>query len=173
MSAVFAIGAFSYSFLLIFAKHFGFKTSTIPILYLIFTLTASIFSLPFGKLADKTNRKFVMLLSYILWLMVCLSFVLFHNFVSIIITFILFGLHKAAFEPVQKTLVCELAPVDYRASCLGGVQMVVGFCALPASFIAGLLWDKIGVIAPFYISSILTIIAIILLLFVKENRHNL
>ena len=33
LNAIFALGAFSYSFLLIFAKEFGFKTSFIPWFY--------------------------------------------------------------------------------------------------------------------------------------------
>ncbi|MDH4219437.1 MAG: MFS transporter, partial [Candidatus Aminicenantes bacterium] len=69
---------------------------------------------------------------------------------------------------VQKTLVSELAPCDFRASCLGGFQMVVGLCAFPASFIAGMLWETLGMFAPFYLSLVLTITASLLLIFVKK-----
>lgn len=50
-----------------------------------------------------------------------------------------------------------------------GANMAVGFCALPASLIAGILWDQIGIFIPFYFSLILTSLSIILLLFVKET----
>jgi len=89
--------------------------------------------------------------------------------VAIILTFILYGVHKGALDPVQKTLVAEMAPKEYRAATLGGFQMVIGLCALPASFFAGLLWDKIGIAAPFYLSLGLTLFAAILLIFVKEK----
>jgi MFS family permease len=84
--------------------------------------------------------------------------------------FILYGFHKAAFEPVQRAFVAELAPVEYRASTLGGYQMVVGLCALPASFVAGLLWDKFGLSAPFFLSVVLTAAAAIVIIFVKERK---
>jgi hypothetical protein len=42
-------------------------------------------------------------------------------------------------------------------------------CAFPASFFVGLFWDKIGMTAPFYFSSVLTFIAIVLLFFVDES----
>ena len=48
--------------------------------------------------------------------------------------------------------------------------MVVGLCALPASLLAGLLWDRIGVFVPLYVSIGLTVMASTLLLFVKEGR---
>ena len=81
----------------------------------------------------------------------------------------MYGLHRGAMDTVQRTLVSELAPKEFRASGLGGFQMVIGLCALPASFIAGLLWDSISVSAPFYFSLFLTIISSILLLLVKEE----
>lgn len=170
LSSLFALGSFSYSFLLVFAREAGFQMKFVPVLYLIFTAFAAIFSLPLGRLSDKIGRKAVLWLAYFLWILVCLSFIFLKNYFLLIFSFILYGLHKAALEPVQKTFVAELAPETYRASALGGFQMVIGLCALPASFIAGILWDSLGPKAPFYFSLGLTVPAIIILMFVKETR---
>jgi MFS family permease len=169
LSAIFSLGAFSYSFLLIYAKQFGFTLTFVPVLYLIFTAVASIFSLPFGKLSDKLGRKKVLILAFLFWGLVCLNFILWQSYFSIILAFIFYGAHKAALETVQKTLVSELAPPQYRASTLGGFQMVVGLCALPASIIAGILWEKINHLMPFYFSLALTIISSSMLLVVREK----
>lgn len=171
LSAFFALGSFSYSFLLIYAKELGFKVTFVPVLYLIFTAVASMWSLPFGRLSDRIGRKSVLILSFIFWLLVVLSFILFHGYLTIILGFVLYGLHKGALEPVQKTFVSELSPKEYRASSLGGFQMVTGLCALPASFVAGILWDRKGKFAPFYFSLILTFISILMLLFVQERNE--
>jgi len=170
LSSIFALGAFSYSFLLIYAKNFGFKVTFVPVLYLIYTASASLFSYPFGKLSDKIGRKSVLILSFVFWAAVCLILILTPSQLMIIITFILYGAHKGALEPVQKTFVSELAPEEFKASCLGGYQMVIGLCALPASFIAGVLWEGIGISAPFYFSLLLTIVSGFMLFFVKKHR---
>jgi MFS family permease len=170
LSSIFALGSFSYSFLIIYAKEFGFKEGWIPVLYLVFTAVASLFSLPFGKLSDKASRKFVLILSFIFWAVVCVSTILTHSRLTIVLAFVFYGLHKGAIEPVQKTLVAELAPAAYRASSLGGFQMIIGLCALPASLFAGIMWEKLGVFVPFYFSLGLTIIACIMLMFVKEKK---
>ncbi len=168
LSALFALGSFSYSFLLVYAKEFGFEEPFIPVLYLVFTGVASLFSLPFGKLADRLTRKFVLVLSYLFWGLVCLGFVYIESYVSLVFLFVLYGLHRAALEPVQRTFVSELSPPKYRASMLGAFQMIVGLCALPASVIAGFLWISFGKFTPFYVSLVLTSLTIVLMLFVKE-----
>ncbi len=169
LSSFFALGSFSYSFLMIYARDFGFKVTLVPVLYLIFSVVASIFSIPFGKLADRYGRKPILFLAFALWALVCLNFIVSQSYLIVIINFILYGMHKGALEPVQKTFVAELAPVDYRASSLGAFQMIVGLCALPASFVAGLLWSEVNSLAPVYLSFGLTIISVILLIFVKEK----
>jgi MFS family permease len=170
LSVLFALGSFSYSFLLIYSKTLGFKASLVPVLYLVFTAVAALFSLPFGRLSDKVGRKPVLILSFVLWGLVSLCFMFFQSHAAIFLAFVFYGLHKAALEPVQKTFVAELAPPDFRASCLGGFQMVTGLCALPASLAAGVLWDKIGMLVPLFLSLGLTIVSTVMLIFVKEKK---
>jgi len=169
LSALFALGSFSYSFLLVYAKEFGFEESSTILLYLEFTAVASIMSFPFGKLADRLKRKTVLILSYFLFGLMCFGFIYVKLYLGIIILFVVYGLHKASIEPVQRTFVSELSPTRYRASTMGAFRMVTGLCALPASLLAGLLWVSLGKSAPFYFSLSLTALAIILMLFVKES----
>lgn len=170
LSAVFALGSFSYSFLLLYAHQLGFRIGFLPVLYLVFTAVASLVSLPFGRLADRVGRRTVLLVSFLFWGLVCVCLLLVQSREGVVVAFVLYGLHKGAIEPVQKAFVSELAPRAYRASSLGGFQMVVGICALPSSLLAGILWDGIGAFVPLYVSIGLTTIASFLLMFVKEGR---
>ncbi len=170
LSGIFAVGNFTYSFLLIRAKQIGFREAFVPVLYLVYTLSASLTAYPFGRLADRIGRKTVMQMSFLLWGLVCLDVIFFQSKIMIFLMFVIYGLHKGALEPVQSTIVSELAPEKFRASSLGTYQMLIGLCAFPASLIAGFLWDKIGALAPFYLSLGLTIVASALMIFVKESK---
>jgi len=169
VSALFALGFFSYSFLLVYAEDVGFETGFVPVLYLVFTSVASLVSLPFGKLADKIGRKAVLILAFSFWGLACVGFIYATSLVGVAFLFVVYGLHRGAIEPVQRAFVSELSPVDFRASVLGTFQMVVGLCALPASLIAGFLWISFGKLAPFYFSLSLVIPAILLMIFVREK----
>jgi len=170
LSAIFSLGTFSYSFLLVYAENKGFTLTTIPFFYLVFTLVAAIFSLPFGKLSDKFGRRTILHVSFLLWIGVVIIMISFPSFVGIISAFIFYGLHKAAFDPVHKALAAELAPREYLASTLGGFQMIIGLMGLPSSLVAGFLWEYINPQAPFIYSLILAFIASLLLFFIKENQ---
>jgi len=171
ISALFALGYFSYSFLLVFANMAGYQVVFAPALYLIFTAVASVFSLPFGRLADRTGRKSVIWLSYGLFALMSLGFVLTQNMLVIAGLFAVYGLQRAAYEPVQKTFVAELAPREFRAGAMGAYNMVVGLMALPASVIAGVLWITVSMQAPFVLSLGLSMAAMALLVFVKEPHR--
>jgi MFS family permease len=130
-----------------------------------------LFSLPFGRLSDRIGRKRVLYIAYGFWAAVCAGFVFGSKSLPILIgMFVFYGLHKAALEPVQRTLVTEICPPEFRASALGAFQMIMGLCALPASLMAGLLWENFGVVVPFAVSLVLTGISGLGLLFVREKR---
>jgi len=173
LSAIFSLGAFSYSFLLISAKEAGIETSFIPVLYLVFSGAASLTALPFGKLSDKIGRKRTLFISFFLWAAVCFLFVLSRSHLLLVTAFVIYGAHKGALEPSLKAFVCELGPKEFRASFLGGFQMVTGLCALPASLTAGLLWESYGAIAPYGLALALTVLAGTTLLFVKTPAREI
>ena len=171
LNAVFALGAFTYSFLLVYARSEGFRTGAIPVLFLVYSAVAALLSYPFGRLSDRIGRKPVLFLALGAWAVVCAGVVFARGPAAVGLIFVLYGLHKAALDPVQKTIAAELAPDAYRASVLGGFQMVIGVCAFPASMAAGFLWDKAGRKAPFLLSLGLTAIAALLLVFVRDKRR--
>ncbi len=171
LSSIFSLALFSYSFLLIFAKSIGFSNTYLPLLYLTFNIISSAMSVPFGKLSDKMGRKKVMFLSMFFWILICIDFILFNDKLSVFLGFILYGLHFAALEPSQSALASEICSKKYRASSIGTLRMFIGLFALPASIIAGILWEGVNKTAPFYFSIIITLISGFLLLFVSEKNN--
>jgi len=54
LSAIFALGSFNYSFLLIYAREFGFQVAFVPVLYLIYNAAAAFIFMLFGKISDRS-----------------------------------------------------------------------------------------------------------------------
>ncbi|MDD4319342.1 MAG: MFS transporter [Candidatus Peribacteraceae bacterium] len=169
-NALLQLGSFSYSFLLIAAADRGVAAGAVPVLYLLYTFVAALASLPAGRLADRIGRKPVLALSLLSWALVAALFLVTRHPAGALAAFVLYGLHLGMLDPVQKTLAAELSPKRFVASTLGGFQLVLGAMALPASLLAGFLWDSVSPAAPFVLSLALTALSLLLLLFVRERR---
>lgn len=164
INALFSIGFFSYSFLLLYAKHYGAPITVLPFLYLIYVFAAALASWYFGRLSDTVGARRILVIGYVLWLMVCVLFFIKPGFWLMAGAFVLYGANKGILDTTQKTYVSFLAPADLRASYFGTFEMVVGIVALPASLIAGLLWQYVGHLSPLIFSTITSGLAVILLI---------
>ena len=171
-SAIFTLGAFSDSFYILAASRLGVSLKFVPLFFLVFLFCSSVFAIPFGKLSDKIGRIFVVAAAFILFIIVNLIFIFYSSFWMILLAFVALGIHSAAYEGNLKTIVAEFAPSYLRSSIIGSFQMLIGLIALPASLVAGILWDSIGLKAPFVLSLSFACIALILLCFVREPKES-
>ena len=170
-SAIFTLGAFSDSFYILAANKLGVPLKFVPLFFLAFLFCSSIFAIPFGKLSDKIGRIYVVASAFTLFIIVNLIFIFYSSIYMIFLAFVVLGIHSAAYEGNLKTIVAEFAPSHLRSSIIGSFQMLIGLIALPSSLIAGILWDNIGLKAPFVLSLALTFVALILLFFVREPKE--
>jgi MFS family permease len=60
-------------------------------------------------------------------------------------------------------LVADQVPAELRGTAFGLINLMTGIALLPASLIAGMLWQQIGPSAPFVMGSGFAIIAAFLL----------
>jgi MFS family permease len=83
--------------------------------------------------------------------------------------FAFYGVYTAMTAGVERALVSELAPVSLKGTVLGLHSTLVGVALLPASIVAGLLWDGIGPSAPFFFGGSLAIASAIALFFILRD----
>lgn len=164
ISGVFALAKFSYMFFILRAQGIfsGKLAIGVPIfLYILFNVFYAVFAVPFGILSDKFGRKKTIILGYILFSAVCLGFIFFNSLTSFIILFAVYGLVHALIEGNQRAYVADLSPEKLKATSLGTFHTTVGLAALPASLIAGVLW-QINPNMTFIYGSVIAVIPVFL-----------
>ena len=169
-SSIFACGHFGYAFLLLKAKNIGLGDDTAILLYVLFYVVYSFCAMPCGMLSDKIGRKPVLIIGYSIFAALSLSLTLVPgNKQTIPLFFAIYGIFYAITDGVQRAYVVDLAPKHLKATALGTFHMAIGIGALPGGYVAGLLWDKINPNATFIYALVLTAVAMVLFLFVKET----
>jgi MFS family permease len=124
---------------------------------------------PAGSLSDRIGRKKLLAGGWILYALVYLGFALAGAAWQLILLFGLYGLYYGLTEGVAKAYVADLVPEKARGTAYGWFNGAIGLAALPASLLAGLLWQGagdwpgLGAAAPFYFGAILAAGALLLL----------
>lgn len=166
---LFTLGNSSNAFLLLRAKSVGFSDTSVIFLYFLYNLTASILAIPAGKRSDKVGRKPLLVAGYLVFSLVYLGFAFAGNKPLMISFFILYGLYTALITGVERAFIAEISPPQLKGTMLGMHSTLVGIALLPASVIAGFLWNTFGATTPFLFGSAMSLLAATILLFLMKG----
>ncbi|MBI3625226.1 MAG: MFS transporter [Candidatus Rokubacteria bacterium] len=163
----FGIGNSSDAFLILRARHLGIAEGLIPLLYLVFNVVYASLALPGGTLSDRIGRRRVIVIGYAVFALVYLGFAQAGSAREAWLLFALYGIYYALTERIQRAFVADLVPEAARGRAFGLYHASVGFLALPASLLAGWLWDAVSPAAPFWLGSASSVLALLLFLVLR------
>ena len=173
LAFVFALGNSSNQFLLLRASKLGASTPVVLLLYLAYNVTYAILSYPAGRISDRIGRKRVLITGYLIYAIVYFAFAKVTNFNGLWVWFVFYGFYVAFTEGVEKALLVDIAPEHLRGTVMGLHAALVGIALLPASLLAGVLWDAFGAATLFYFGALLGLLAAGgLLIVLRETKRS-
>lgn len=170
LAFIFTLGNSSNQFLLLKASHLGASVPTVLLMYLVYNLSYGALSYPAGRFSDKIGRKRVLVAGYLIYSLVYFAFARVSEAANLWLLFIVYGFYIAFTHGVEKALLADIAPADLRGTVMGLHATLVGAALLPASLIAGFLWDRLGSSAPFYFGAIMGLVAALGLVYILRDE---
>ncbi len=165
IGTLFALGNSSDAFLILKAQHMGLSAALVPIAYFTFNASYAVFSYPLGALSDRIGRKPVMVGGFLAFALIYAGFALAASPGLAWPLFIAYGLYYAGTEGIQKAHLTDHAAPEARGTALGVFNALTGLAALPASLLAGVLWEQVSPAAPFWVGSATALLAALALWF--------
>ena len=170
----FSLGNSSDTFLILRAQNVGVSLLGIPLVYALFNAVYAAASIPLGSLSDRIGREKVIVLGWVAYAVAYVGFAWAQTPLVIWFLFAFYGIYYATTEGVVKAFIADLVPSGHRGKAYGIYNASLGLVTLPASFIAGFLWDKISPATPFYFSAAIACISTVgLLIFMKMYHKKL
>ena len=137
----------------------------------LFNLIYALAAVPFGSLSDKIGRIPTLIIGWLAYALVYLGFALSAHAILIWFLYGFYGIYYAISQGVSKALLSDIVNPEHRGRAFGIYGMTVGLTTLPASFLAGFLWDKFGAPVPFYFGAMMSLMAcVVLLLFSNKFK---
>jgi len=154
ITLLFALGNSSDMFLILRAKQLGASSTTAVLLFAAANLVNVLSSYRAGILSDRVGRKGILTAGFFLFSGIYLGFGLAGNYAILWILYLAYGLYLGLTDGVSRALVVDLVSSEDRGSALGLQAAVTGVSALPASIVAGILWQRINPGAAFIYGAI-------------------
>jgi MFS family permease len=159
--------------LLVKTTETGINKAYIPFVYMIFNAVSVILAVPIGKLSDKIGRERLIIPGFLIYAVTYFMFGAFNSISVFIGLFAMYGLYSALVDGSQKAMISDIVAKDLRGTGFGIYHAVLGVTLLPASLIAGLLYDRVSSNAPFYFGSAMALTAAVLMVvFLIINKRN-
>ncbi len=162
---LFTLGNSSDSFIILLGQNRGLDIFQIMLMLMTFNFIYASLSGPLGAWSDKIGRRRLIIGGWIAYGLVYLGLALSKTGWHVWVLYALYGIYYAATDGVGRALVADFVPVERRGAAYGLYNAAIGITVLPASVIAGVLWQGIGswtgfgASAPFYFGAALALLA--------------
>ena len=165
---LFTLGNSSDSFIILLGQNRGLDIVQIMLMLMTFNFIYAALSGPLGSWSDTIGRRRLIIGGWIAYGLVYLGLALSNAGWHVWVLYALYGIYYAATDGVSRALVADFVPVERRGAAYGLYNAAIGITVLPASVIAGVLWQGVGAwtgfgaSAPFYFGAALALLAGIL-----------
>jgi len=169
VALVFNLGNSSEAFFLLKAEQVGIATPQIPLLLVLMNLTYALSAYPVGVLSDRWGRLGLLGVGWGAYAVIYLGLAVASQPWQVWLAVAAYGLHLGLTQGVLLALVADRVPEALRGTAYGFLNLVVGMSLLPASLIAGALWQWGGAGWAFGFGSVCALLAVVLLIIVKPS----
>ena len=122
-------------------------------------LTASLTGYPLAKLSDTIGRKRLLVVGWFVYACVYFVFGRTTGQTYLVAAALMYGLYYGLTQGAAKALVADVVTSSRRGTAYGIYNMVVGITLLPASLLAGYLWQAFAPATAFYFGSTMALVA--------------
>ncbi len=169
-NVVFALGNSSDAFLALRTQQLGVAVRDLLLMIVGFNATNALISFPAGALSDRFGRRVPIAAAWLVYAVAYAGFAIANSAGAAAWLWLLYGAYYGINEAVGRALIADVTPSHLRATGYGILNAGVAVAVLPASVVAGVLWDVVAPSATFWFGAACALLAALLLFGVRSQR---
>lgn len=167
---VFTLVNSSDMFLLLKVKEITNSDESVIKMYIFYNMIYAASAYYLGVLSDKIGKLKIYALGLVFFAATYLTIGLTSNITMLYLAFVMYGLFSASTEGISKAWISSLCKKEDLGVALGFQNTTQSICVMFASFIAGLIWIKVGSSAVFIMSGIVAFFLAILIVYMSKLK---
>jgi len=163
---LFTLGNSTDAFLLLRLTDAAGGAQYVPLMWSALHVVKASTSFLGGSLSDRFGRRTIIGAGWLVYAAVYAGFAVSESLGALLSWFLVYGLYFGLVEGTEKAFIADLAPSSRRGVAFGIYHAVLGFGALAASVLVGILWTTGGPAVAFGVGATLAMAAALLLFLV-------
>lgn len=147
---------------------FGLNDTQLGLVATVFTLVYAAVGLPLGRLTDNWLRTRLVVIGVTFWSLLTAASGLAWNYTSYLLTRVGVGIGEASCAPAGQSLIGDLYPPERRARAMAIFMLGLPLGLFAAYMLSGIIGERWGWRAAFFVACIPGLILAVLALFIKE-----
>jgi MFS family permease len=139
-----SMGSLPVAVLLFKTQELGFSVASIPLFYMIYSLSFALGSWPAGRLVDSVGSGRIIVMGYLALIAAYAVLSVSQSIVLLVCGYVLLGLFSACADGAQRAHVSHIVPAEHRGAAYGYLNAAVGFGVLVAGVVGGYTWEHAG-----------------------------
>ncbi len=153
--AVFGLGYYDFSFVLVRSTELGVAAELVPLVYLAINVFHTAVGYPVGALSDKTGREPLLAAGLLIFSAASLAMAYATGPLAVVVLVALYGLFFGTYETLSRAVIPRYAPSELRGTAYGLFYITVGLSTLAGMTLVGYLWDALGRAVAFEYSAVM------------------
>lgn len=141
---ILSIGSLPTAVLLLKTSSVGLLVASIPLFYMIYSVSYTIFSYMAGKISDKVGTGKVLITGYVILIISYLGMAWAATPFALGAFFGIMGIFSACTDSTQRAHVAKHAPDYERGTAYGLLNAAIGFGAMISGIVGGYIWQHYG-----------------------------
>lgn len=168
---IFMCSRYSEAFLVLRATEFGLGAKFAPLILAVMYLFNAPVSKLVGSWSDKKERKFFLAFGFCMMLASCIVLALAKNYWHVVIGAAIYGIHYGATQGTFYAMVSDYSPAHIKGTSFGIFNLVCCIGMGVSNVLTGFVWQKYGAENTLLVISCIVFIAIIGVMFVKNDKQ--
>lgn len=158
-----SIGSLPVAVLLLKTTSIGLVIASIPLFYMVYSISYSGFSYMSGKLSDTKGSSRIMLFGYMALIASYIGIVYANSAWLLALSFVVLGIFSATTDSAQRAHTSKVVELPLRGTAFGLLNASIGFGAMFSGIVGGYVWQNYSPSTALTIASCVVVVGLIIL----------